>query len=160
MHSSFNFKPCIRSVKAKCQPRTKMLRKLSGISGGRKIKTKLIVSIYKSLVQPVIYYNSFIISVRNEFAIKKLEATQNKSLRVASRWPFKRMNKDMQKKLNIKTVAVRRLKLSKNPRKKPREATQSSEGKSKNIIRQKESSTVITITIDATKKTLFFSKKV
>ena len=53
------------------------------------------------------------ILVRNNSAIKQLEATQNKSPRVASRWPFKRSNKDMQKELNIETVAARHLKLSK-----------------------------------------------
>ena len=79
------FKPYIRSFKDKCQQRTNMLRKLSGIGGGRKIKTKLIVSIYKSRVQPVIDYNPFMISDKNESTIKNLEATQNKSLRGASK---------------------------------------------------------------------------
>ena len=113
LDSKLNFKPYIRSVKEKCYHRTNMLKKLAGFRGGNKIKTKIIVSIYKALVQPVIDYNPFMISGRNEYAIKKLEIIQNKSLRIASRWPLKRSNKEMQQALKIETVAERHLRLSK-----------------------------------------------
>ena len=79
----------------------------------QKLCKTLCVTRYKFLVQTLIDYNPFLISGRNESVIKQLEATQNNSLRVASRWPFKRNNKDMQKELNIETVTARHLKLSK-----------------------------------------------
>ena len=113
MNSKLSFSAYLAHMKEKCRQRTNMLKRLSTLGGG--INTKLSISIYKALVQPVIDYCPFITVSQNKSALKKTEKIQNMALRVASRWPFGRSNKDMLVALRnskIEPVYDRHLKIS------------------------------------------------
>ena len=118
LDSRLDFSVHIQSIKEKCFQRTNMLKKLAYIRGGLsrkvKIKTKLIVSLYKALVQPVIDYCPFITIMENKTVIKKMERLQNQALRAASKWPIKRSNKEMLKELKIESVLERHRRISKS----------------------------------------------
>ena len=82
-----------------------MLRRLTGIKGG--LKTKLVMSIYKALIQPVIDYCPFITLSNNKALVQKMEMIQYKSIRYVTKWPKKLSNQNMINSLKIRTILER-----------------------------------------------------
>ena len=73
------------------------------------VSKSLLIITYKVLIRSILDYcplQSLIINKRN---LKRIESIQNKSLRVATRWPLNKSNRAMLKHYKVDSISTRHL---------------------------------------------------
>ena len=100
-----NFTEQVKLIKGKCSKRLNLIRILSHKSW--QLKTKTLVSLYRSLIGSIIEYSSFISSLISTTKEKTIQAIQNKAMRAIFKKPYSEKTENLCKVSGLPLVKDR-----------------------------------------------------